>query len=455
MTDFSQLPNEMISEIWGHIHEPRDVESFALVSQLIYAIGRPFVAEHNALVREYSEFDTDDSRAAALLKDVLLRPRVALYVVHVITDCCERPWWVKKNDRGDDDDVDDSHYLDEFMPMSIEAIQKRNILAPKDVQCLIQQIRIGNEDPILALLLLLLPNISTMTLPDQGWIHREYCFRTIQRIAEAKQTKSLIRLRTVNIWLPQLPDSEFISSLDCVKELARLPLLQSMNIRLQNVSFLPSIIMKDPLFQPDTSKITTWTFSYDGLRPSLVFQLTKSIKGLVTFSCVDKGDKGIGFQKFWDSTPPLTKAKHSLESLKFLSLRKGRNGFLGSFHEYTALKEMEIELSLLIGRGDRPGDLLGMLPPSVEKLHLHTREVRPLILPEIVKSIMQAKSQLFPRLSVLQIEIEHKIRAKSMVGKAMGSLREEGHKVGIELELIGQHHSWAVWSATFPIQQSM
>lgn len=87
MTHFSQLPNEMISEFWGYFQEPRDVENFTIVSKDIYAIGRPFVEEHNKLKREYSIFETGPgTRASApafLLKDVLLRPRVALYVAHL------------------------------------------------------------------------------------------------------------------------------------------------------------------------------------------------------------------------------------------------------------------------------------------------------------------------------------------------------------------------------------
>ena len=457
MVDFSQLPNEMISEIWGQIVEPRDVESFALVSKLIYAIGGPFVAEHNALVREYSRFDTNDTRASDLLKNVLIRPRVALYVTNI---AIVGYWWDTNGYSSDDVDVDYPPYPDDVMAMFIEAIQKTSILPPRDVQYSMKQIRFGNEDPIFALLLLLLPNISTITLKDRGWIDLGLCSRTIQRIAEAKQTKFLLRLRTVNIevsrWLLD-------KGCECITQLARLPLGQSMDIRFPSVSVLHDVIRQSLFFLPDTSKITTLTLSCDELSSKLVLQLSKSITGLVKCSCVEEGVGSAELQKFWRSDP-LAHATGSLESLKILSFRRGGNGLLESLKMFPALKEVETELRLLIFPGDRPDKLLRLLPGSIEKLHLHTREGRLMVMPNIVKSILQAKSQLLPRLSMLRIQAERKstnrsrvgkamefieegqevemdmegkITTKSMIGKALESMKEEGQKVGIKLELIG------------------
>lgn len=40
---FSSMPSEMITLIWSHVLEPKDVESFDLVSKGVLALARKFL----------------------------------------------------------------------------------------------------------------------------------------------------------------------------------------------------------------------------------------------------------------------------------------------------------------------------------------------------------------------------------------------------------------------------
>ena len=435
MANFSQLPNEMVSEIWSYVLEPRDVESFALVSKYIHAIGRPFVAEHNALTKKYSAFNTCKTHAANLLEDVLLRPRIALYVTHFCIDGFQSQWGVPPDDSSDDDEWSRTYhkaYPDDVMAMFIEAIQQMDHLLPEDVRYSIEEIKTGDEDQILALLIVLLPNISTIKFEDSvSRFDPEVCYESIRHSAE--QTRFLTRLRTLDLGFQ---GRYAIGGTHWFKYLGRLPLVHSIDIRFQHLCDLHHILRNIEFFRLDTSTPMRLTLTCADLGPKFVIQLSTSIKGLVESSCVGKGTTDVGSEEFGKFCFPLTHATRSLESLRILSLFKCKDEGLGSLHEFAALKELEIELSLLIRREDEPDSFLETLPVSIEKLHLHTKD-QLMIMPTLAKSIMQEKSQLFPHLRVLKIEVKRKGKSRSRVWKAMNAMKEEGRKIGIELELIG------------------
>ena len=84
MAKFSDLPNELIVEIWSHIPQPKDIENFALASKTIRTLARKILINHRKLTRELLTFDVGGSKsrfsAAGLLKEILKSPLVALYI---------------------------------------------------------------------------------------------------------------------------------------------------------------------------------------------------------------------------------------------------------------------------------------------------------------------------------------------------------------------------------------
>lgn len=209
MAPLSQLPDEMTAEIWGHILEPRDVESFALASEYVYAIGKPFVEEHNKLKREYTLFETGpNTRASApavLLKEVLLRPRVTLFVTHLLIGRHQIGW--RDLSGGRDDDIlysmewpmiRHAPYPDDDMALFTKAIMETSFVPRNDVERSIKRVRAGDEDPILPLLCLVLPNLTMITLNKETQSVAQFP-KTIQCIAKAENITLLTRLKTVTL----------------------------------------------------------------------------------------------------------------------------------------------------------------------------------------------------------------------------------------------------------------
>lgn len=49
MTGFTDLPNELMVELWSKVLDPEAVPNFAVTSKKIYALGGSFIKEHNEL----------------------------------------------------------------------------------------------------------------------------------------------------------------------------------------------------------------------------------------------------------------------------------------------------------------------------------------------------------------------------------------------------------------------
>ena len=199
MTNFSDLSNELIIEVWHYILDPEAVENFAVTCKTIYSLGRPFIYEHNELKAKYSSIthaseDTGNSPAETL-KTLLLNPRAALYVRNVSINGWRRKWgdpshswWLRHEET----------YSEETMELFRQVTESSHFVDKRDVHEWIDEIEEGDEDAIHALIVMRLPYLRSFTLLSAG----RGSFRlydTIKRISESQDTEALSRLREVRL----------------------------------------------------------------------------------------------------------------------------------------------------------------------------------------------------------------------------------------------------------------
>ena len=438
MADFSRLPNEMISGIWSNIQEPEDVESFALVSKHVYAIGRPFVEEHNRLKKEFSFVDLDPEMdfgtPASLLEEVLLRPRTALYVTHISFGLLNCFW-------DDESDVDDrwperAHdpYPDDVMALFIETIRQSSFVPRTETSRWITSVEAGDEDPIFALLCMLLPHLSTVALKANAFCGGLISQETIMRLAETEKTLFLTRLVTVNI---ECEDNEGQFALGWFTRFAALPSVQRLHIDRMGIDKVDEFIV-DYLdhFVSVSYSIKELTFTRSSLHPEILAKLLDSVKGLKSFSYLDLNEMLHKIKPYWIRTALLAHAKHSLEYLAILPPWPDQFELLGTLRGFTALKELETNANLLC-HGSAFDGLAQLLPSSIERIHLNTSYCMDydnlgLVELRIVEEIVKAKSRLIPHLKALKL-------TTSTIGEnriTIESLEEKCENVGIELTLI-------------------
>ena len=437
MATLPQLPNEMIAEIWSHVVEPRDIESFATVSKNIYAIGTPFVEEHNRLKREYSLFETgpnaDPMAPASLLKDVLLRPRVALYVTHLYIGRYQ------EHGQDLDDDSDEYIYPEDDMALFIKAIRKATLVPQDEVEGWIKAVRGGNDDPIFALLTLLLPNLTTFTLVIES-IYTGYLSDTFERIAKAENSPFLTRLSTVNLHVELAHHDDFMDW-EWLRIITILPLVQSLHVKGMSCMEIDDLFGYNPQFIPSSSNITELTFIKSGCRPKSMFQLLESIRGLKRFSYVEPDEELDPFEPFLMRSALLAHAKHSLETLRIIFIQTKEGNLLGTFRGFTALRELETNLRLIIfpTKFDEVADLL---PASIEKVHLHIGVNRSCeCVSLLVETFPKAKSQRLPNLKTLTLSSDAGIGLTQEDNDLFKTLEETSRDVGIELSVIGGYTS--------------
>lgn len=461
MATLSQLPNETITEIWGHISEPRDLESFAMVSKQIYAKCGPLVKEHIKLKREYSVFETGpNTRASApaiLLKEVLLRPRLALYVTHLSIGRYEVQW--QDPDHHGDDDIPYSKewpetrhtpYPDEDMALFIEEIRKA-VLGPKEVRHWITSVRAGDEDPILALLSLVLTRLTRITLKSFRRDRGDLFLKAIEHIARAEHGRGSTRLATVDLHIPsRTSDKESDEESDeeseyewCwLKRLATLSTVQSLYVKGVGILENDDVPTGEQFFIPGTSDITEVTFVESGVGPKMMFGFLESIKGLKRFSYVKPHEDAFHeFEPFWMRAALLTNAKHSLEYLNIACSEVDERKLLGDFRGFTALRELETNVEHLIPRTGSV-ELADILPASIEELYLHTTEDGEdgthTIVPLLVEIFRQAKSRHLGNLRVLMLSSVYEFGATQAGMHCLEALVVMCRDVGIELTVVTQ-----------------
>ncbi len=279
MAWLTDLPNEIALMIIPLVL-PDDIESFTSTCRNIYNLAAQNLESHRALKRQYTVYRnrhrdyTPRCNVLQLLDDIFQEPRTAFYV--------RKLWiytWVSRwatNQGPETPSLEGAHIpYNEGTMSRIREVVFRHV-PHEEISKWMRYIESGNEDPVVALLLLLLPNLSTLKIVyevnDQECSHGTLC-----RIAKMKGPHApLSRLRHVHIW--HRFDSETIE-LKIIGLFAALPSVRS--IHAQDAYALNPEVDPDtelPLFTGSRLQDLTLTSClidserlYDLLKPSRHF----------------------------------------------------------------------------------------------------------------------------------------------------------------------------------------
>lgn len=361
---FSALPNELIFQISQRV-QPADLENYGNTSNRIKDIAAPFVQEHRKLKREYTKIAVNHVAAAKLLYDMCARPWIAFYPESVELRA-NKNWKTFANARNreqaalveeitrkrsliEDDDIRDFLHRTKFIPA-----HERDYW--------LEEITKGDEDYLLALMLVALPNIKTLTIRlDHTKLESvKEMIRAIKRQAhDINGCKALSKLESVYV-LEKETSSNGVCDLEIFPLLASLPGIKTLHGR--NLVGMYRECYRDgwlsyPGASPNIENIylETCGMSVEGLE-----KLTDSITGLRSFKYVAHRS-GWGLHRISDL---LKNARGTLEEL-VLSTGSGESRFIGTLRGFTALRHVTVDSDMLFQRGkiQRAVDLL---PASIE-----------------------------------------------------------------------------------------
>ena len=370
MASFSSLPNELLIEIWRHVLHPEDIESFALTSHGIRALAKPFLEEHRALKDTFSTYPTwrraGKVSAASLLKEITIHPRVALYVKRLVIDTWRDSWEFPASQVQLNDGTPYFHSLYAEIDMRIfEQVVKRNEYAfGKDMfEVLIRAIRDGREDPIVALLLLLLTNLKYLVVLQMK--DHPHFSQALQHVSNARGAEALRCLSDVELlYCAGHADDHLLM----VKAFATLPSVKRISCKkMSNATNHHRVKFNLPPRSSNVESLTVQCLDNSGVDMVAFSELIKGFKSLKRFIYQSLTDH----RMFAIRNALVAHARFSLNTLRLVPYTPTRKS-IGSFRGFKALKRLEIVHTHLADFDPRRGLYsVDVLPSSLEELHLH------------------------------------------------------------------------------------
>ena len=387
MAVFSDLPNELIMHIWSYVIEPESVESFALVSKRVYGLATLFLREHARLKQKYSAIYCPDFRmyngAAILLERMLLNPRIALY----INDFRIEEWascWEERYDSSL------NSYPKVTLDLFREAIRSSPLVAPSEAGEWVKIIKKGDEDPILALIIMQIRKLTRFELKKSFYKSDHFIVETLGRIAQS--------LEAAIHPGPSIAGSEINSP-----------------SRFSNLSDL----------KLKFSKITLGQLS----------RLLRGTRKLRFFSFI--GGTGCSIESFQICNELLASSQHSLAKLNLRTnlhgIAEGETSYMGEITRFEKLAALETDFSLMLGHKDEACSVLAdVLPISIERVTLYSTEIiTSKTLSEVVLHMVESEMDSLPNLRALKFDL---INGPRLVNsKLFTELEQKSRDVGVLL----------------------
>ena len=383
MAIFSDLPNEMVREVARHVM-PEDIENFSLVSKRIYAVNLAFLEEHRDLRERYSAFDNLEKAAfdgrrleksdpeddpwtsnclpfdvfSTLLTDVLIKRRVA----HYIKEFRMQGWFFE----WEPDQDQHIPYTEEQFILFKKALSR--YVLPTKLEEWIKELDDGHENPVTSLLLILLPNISSIKF--------EHCSNTAHQLREVIERirtdcipgiAILSHLERVNLQYDEFCNQAEPRPVDLLAFLATIPSLKSVYAQAFATVTGPHDFS---CLLPQSSNIRDLGFKGSILQFGQLEDLFQGLKALRKFNYIYDMDpaNGTGVVPWDPARICRLLLKHAQRSLEVLDLRSERDTVepIEDFLNFEILKELTLSFPSFRIEGELPlRTLASRLPRSI------------------------------------------------------------------------------------------
>ena len=354
--------------IWN-CAEVEDIYNFSTVSKRVYHLVREALREHCKLSKRLSTISNVGTECGEpglfgpILKEILLNPRAARYPSLLEIGIYKLQW-----------DKDGEHAR-RMVPESDLDLFKQAVRANIDdtyddiEDDWFASINEGDEEPLIALLLLLLPNLRRVRLDStaESGLCIEQALRTIM---DHEDSASLRKLHTVDLRRAATTDSDFLD-FNFVRLFAGLPSVAGIYGR--GVGTCPEDLFCTPYiinYPTDVISLSFWRCCID---PKSLFEFLSFSTNLQHFYYIpmEPASDTADFDPFWIRTALLAHAHNTLKTLTILA-GEHETSFMGSLDVFTSLESVQTDLQLLMGDPSMTLRIAcQMLPSSIVNLRLH------------------------------------------------------------------------------------
>ena len=393
MAKLSDLPNEIILVILPLVL-PDYIESFSGACKKHYSLAAEELKRHRALKREHAVYKFRNFRhrgVSRLLDMILQEPRIALYVREITLN-----GWSSKWGTAAKSDVEFLSRLEDAVSELVPEEKRRGWMT---------EIRGGREDPIVSLLLLLLPNISKLRFEGFGtW--RALLRDTLDRIA---------RMNSLNAPLSLLRHVDLICAWDMggariLRNFIALPSIRSIHVEQINefVSYSEPSITE---LAQSTSKLEELTLFDCKVSLESLEYILKGLNALRSFTFVAK--RYLDFESTHFRAALFDVAGSTIESLTLLTRNEKRN-VIGDIRTFQSLRNLHTETQLLLDYFPNHSDkssLAKALPPNLQTLTLEcSGKGDDFVIAEYISKLAEMKNILVPQLKEVEVCTRNGIR---------------------------------------------
>ena len=410
MALLSDLPNEITLMILGLLlYSPADFESFVSTCKKIYSVAGADLDIHRALTREHRVYRFNDpcifgprGLPSHLLARIFHEPLRAFYVREIWIDREPLGWTgeSKFERRQENPRVPDGEQITarvrEVLPELVHGDEfwKRN-----------RWPELKDEASVIPLLLLLLPNLSTLKVKclsviDTGWFYG--MLKVITTMKGPGTPLSYLRHA-------QMPDMRLLSYMVALPSMTS---LHGLAINLPEAEHEPDDLISE------TSNLKHLGFTRCSIHPKRLFGILTAFRELRSFTYVSKdayehshhesqAHRTVIFDPSWVCAGLSAFTSSTLESLTLIS-RNNVGNFMGDIRGLRQLRNLHTESQLLLGEDyqNRKGiSLAEVLPPNLETLKLECSRFEEVRIARHISILAEQKKDYVPALRKVEVFI--------------------------------------------------
>ncbi|KAL8792108.1 MAG: hypothetical protein Q9195_005283 [Heterodermia aff. obscurata] len=328
-----------------------------------------------------------DGTPRNLLRSIIQNPQIAPYVqsLHIVKEATSSRFYIEK------DMVDLFRNAAQNCPMITDKGERKRLLSG---------LFGGAEEPIIVLLLHLLPNLVNLHL--EGWSEGGLLGQTLKRIGKSQDKVILPKVNAFELhnfilrdfWMP----GEIFTSMSLLPSMRRISALDVDEDRNQNRDFnqtLGRAATKSP--------VTSLQLANCRIRLDVLCRLLKSTENLTSFSYCSKTKQP---DPKWILAMLLSYTEDTLRDLTMFPLDNNVS-YVGSLREFKALEKVSTSYQLLQQDPNEP-DWSQILPQTLKSLKLHDAsggaDYEPLFYCKLMDALMAIKETEIPELEYLHYE---------------------------------------------------
>ena len=354
--------------IWN-CAEVEDIYNFSTSCKRVYHLVREALREHCKLSKRLSYIcnsGTESEESALIgpiLKEILLNPRAARYPSVLIMDTYKRQW------------DNEGEHVWEMIPKSDLELFKQAVRANIDdaydemMDDWFASIDEGDEEPLVALLILLLPNLRELRIDSVA----ESCFcieQALRTMIDHEDSAALRKVHTVDLRCAGTTEGDFLG-FNLVRLIGALPSLTRLDGH--GVGTCPEDLFYTPDLVVYPIKVTSLRFLRCCVNPKSLFDFLSTSRNLQHFyyTSMEPASDTADFDPFWIRKALLAHAQGTLKTLTILAGEHVKS-FMGSLDDFMSLESVETDLQLLMGDPSMTlRSAYQLLPSSLVNLRLH------------------------------------------------------------------------------------